>query len=95
MDEKFAEKILGGAKYWDINQAEFLLNPLMRKDESAQLGFSFDENLEEKYKEEVAKFEENENLKNIYLNYDLPMIPVLYKMEKQGVKIMSLSYAYG
>ena len=87
MDEKFAEKILGGAKYWDINQAEFLLNPLMRKDENAQLGFSFDENLEEKYKEEVAKFEENENLKNIYLNYDLPMIPVLYKMEKQGVKI--------
>ena len=86
-DEKFAEKILSGAKYWDVNQAEFLLNPLVRKEEDAQLGLSFDENLEDDYKEEVARFSENEKLENIYLNYDLPMIPVLYKMEKQGIMI--------
>ncbi len=86
-DEKFAEKILGGAKYWDVNQAEFLLNPLVRKDAEAQLGLTFDENLEEDYKYEVAKFSENEKLEKIYLDYDLPMIPVLYKMEKQGIKI--------
>lgn len=86
-DEKFAEKILGGAKYWDVDQAEFLLNPLVRKDAEAQLGLTFDENLEEDYKHEVAKFSENEKLEKIYLDYDLPMIPVLYKMEKQGIKI--------
>ena len=86
-DEKFAEKILSGAKYWDVNQAEFLIDPLKRKEEDAQIGFSFDENLEEDYKFEKAKFLENPKLSEIYLNYDLPMIPVLYKMEKAGVKI--------
>ena len=86
-DEKFAEKILDGAKYWDVDQAEFLLNPLVRKDAEAQLGLTFDENLEDDYKHEVAKFSENEKLEKIYLDYDLPMIPVLYKMEKQGIKI--------
>ena len=86
-DEKFAEKILSGAKYWDVDQAEFLLNPLVRKDAEAQLGLTFDENLDDDYKHEVAKFSENEKLEKIYLDYDLPMIPVLYKMEKQGIKI--------
>ena len=86
-DEAFAEKILGGAKYWDVDQAEFLLNPLVRKDAEAQLGLTFDENLDDDYKHEVAKFSENEKLEEIYLDYDLPMIPVLYKMEKQGIKI--------
>jgi DNA-directed DNA polymerase len=86
-DEKFAERILAGAKFWDINQAEFLLNPLARKDESEQLGLSFEENLEAEYKEEVIKFRENEKLEKIYTEFDLPMIPVLYKMEKNGIKI--------
>ncbi len=86
-DEKFADKILSGKEYWDVNQAAFLLNPLIRKEENAQVGFSFDEDLGEEYKEQVAKFNENEKLKSIYLDYDLPMIPVLYKMEKQGIKI--------
>ena len=86
-DEKFAERILAGAKFWDINQAEFLLNPLARKDESEQLGLSFEENLEAEYKEEVIKFRENEKLEKIYTEFDLPMIPVLYKMEKTGIKI--------
>ncbi len=86
-DEKVAEKILSGAKYWDVNQAEFLIDPLKRKEAEAQVGFAFDENLEEEYKLEKAKFSENPKLSEIYLNYDLPMIPVLYKMEKRGVKI--------
>ena len=86
-DEKTAEKILNGAKFWDVSQAEFLIDPLKRKEAEAQVEFSFNENLEEDYKLEKAKFSENPKLEEIYLNYDLPMIPVLYKMERTGVKI--------
>ena len=86
-NEDFAAKIFDGAKYWDLNQADFLLNPLKRKENDAQLGFGFNENNEERYREQRVKLSENEKLERIYLDYDLPMIPVLYKMEKQGIKI--------
>ncbi len=86
-DEKFAEKILNGKKYWDISQAEFLLNPLARKENDEQLGLSFNEDNEGDYKHEVTEFRKYPKLKEVYENLDLPMIPVLYKMEKTGVKI--------
>ena len=86
-DEKVAEKILAGAKFWDVEQAEFLINPLKRKEAEAQAGFLFDEDLAEDYKFEMAKFQENPKLFEIYEKYDLLMIPVLYKMERAGIKI--------
>ena len=86
-DEKFAEKILNGAEYWDVSQADFLLNPLSRKGNEEQLGLSFTENLEDDYKRQKAEFSRLEKLEKVYLELDLPMIPVLYKMEKTGVKI--------
>lgn len=86
-DEKFAEKILNGAEYWDVSQADFLLNPLSRKGNEEQLGLSFTENLEDDYKRQKAEFSRFEKLEKVYLELDLPMIPVLYKMEKTGVKI--------
>jgi DNA polymerase-1 len=87
-DEKFAEKILNSeGKFWDLNQADFLLDPLKRKTDSAQLGFSFDEDNEKEYVEQKMKFQEQKKLEQVYLTMDLPMIPVLYKMEKRGIKI--------
>ena len=86
-DEKFAEKILNGAEYWDTMQADFLLNPLARKADDSQLGLSFEENLEDDYKREKAEFSRLEKLEKVYNELDLPMIPVLYKMERTGVKI--------
>ncbi|MBP5511946.1 DNA polymerase I [Candidatus Saccharibacteria bacterium] len=86
-DAKFAEKILSGEKYWDISQAEFLLNPLSRKENDEQLGLSFNEDNEGDYKHEVSEFRKYPKLKEVYETLDLPMIPVLYKMEKTGVKI--------
>ena len=86
--EKFAEEILNSnGNFWDVNQAEFLLDPLRRKNDEAQLGLNFDEDLEEKYKTERLKFNKNPKLEEVYLKLDLPMIPVLYKMEKTGIKI--------
>lgn len=87
-DERFAEKILGSnGNFWDVNQAEFLIDPLKRKTDEAQLGLNFDEDLEEKYRLERQAFNENKQLEKVYLEEDLPMIPVLYKMEKTGIKI--------
>lgn len=82
-DEKFAEKILNGAKFWDLDQADFLLNPLKR---SAQMELDLTPK-EDEYKAQVLKFNTLPKLKKIYEDYDSPMIPVLFKMEKLGVKI--------
>ena len=93
-----AEKILNGkAKYFDINQAEFLLNPLKRvgtENETERQGsFAFGETEEDIAKnkkaaeEAVVKLSEIPKLSQIYFDYDLPLIPVLYKMEEKGIKI--------
>ena len=86
-DEKFAEKILSGAEFWDVDLAEFILDPLKRKADEEQLGLNFDEDLEADYRKQVAKLNEDKKLFEVYLKLDLPMVPVLYKMEKTGVKI--------
>ena len=99
LEPKVAEEILAGRKFWDLAQADFLLNPLKRNVEITeqstpkQAMLSFGESDEERQvnleraarqKQELAKYPK---LARIYLNYDLPLIPVLYKMEKTGVKI--------
>ncbi len=90
-----AEKILAGKKFWDLSQADFLLNPLKRIDtaEKEQSGFDFGDTEAER-QEKIAKAEKQledfakvPRVYSIYTNYDLPMIPVLYKMEKKGIKI--------
>ena len=93
-DEKFAKKILAAkGNFWDLNQADFLLDPLKRKTDSAQLGLEFEEDGEKEYREQKVKFAENPKLEKVYLEMDLPMIPVLYKMEKRGVKIDKAHFA--
>ncbi|MBQ6355224.1 DNA polymerase I [Candidatus Saccharibacteria bacterium] len=83
-DEALAEKILGGAKFWDLNQGAFLLNPLKsgaRKDLDLEV-----EDAEE-YLRQKEEFEKNPKLYKIFQEYDLPLIPVLFKMEKKGIEI--------
>ena len=60
------------------------MNPLKRKEADAQLGLSFDEDNEKEYREQRQAFMQanNKKLLWIYEKEDLPMIPVLYKMEK-------------
>ncbi len=91
-DEAIAKEILAGKKYWDLDQAKFLLNPLVRveAENQAQAELDFGETKEKsiaKAREQFAKLAQYPKLKDIYLDYDLPMIPVLYKMEKSGIKI--------
>ena len=97
-----AKKILDGDKFWDINQAGFLLNPLQRPDNNADNGqgvLGFDETEEEKQKnkkqaeEQLVELSRIPKLEQIYFDFDLPLIPVLYKMEKQGIKISRTYFA--
>ena len=89
-DGKIAGEILGGKKFWDLNQAAFLLNPLKRvSDEEKQESlFSDGENPNLKLAaEQLSEFKKKPKFWKIYTEYDLPLIPVLYQMEKKGIKI--------
>ena len=76
---RVAERVLGGGKFWDLGQAAFLLNPLQREIEPA------DEELT--YLEQQGELLEMPKLKRILEEFDLPLIPILYKMEVQGMLI--------
>ncbi len=74
-----AEKILAGGKFWDLGQGRFLLNPLARNIEYG------DEEAE--YLAQKAEFDEQPGLNTIFTQFDLPLIPVLYQMEEEGMLI--------
>ncbi len=74
-----AEKILAGGKFWDLGQGSFLLNPLER---SIEYG---DEVAE--YERQKAEFAKLDDVRRIFEEFDLPLIPVLYRMEKAGMLI--------
>ena len=79
-DKSMANKILEGESFWDLGQAAFLLNPLAR--ELPQLVIPAEE-----YQNQFAEFQKTPRLYNIYIEFDLPLIPVLYKMEDKGMLI--------
>ena len=79
-DDKIASKILNGETYWDLGQAKFLLNPLSR--EEPQLV-----NPEDEFQVQLTEFKKYPRLYIIYTEFDLPLIPILYKMEKKGMLI--------
>lgn len=93
-EPEFAEKILTGADFWDLDQGKFLLNPLERvtKDEN-QAMLSFGETPEEQaekaeeFNRQKEEFQKLPKVYEIFKEYDLPLIPVLFKMERQGIKL--------
>lgn len=102
MSEKLAELILnGGRQIWDLKQADFLLNPLKRGEatESNRIELTLDDPCERilrgeytdaekmEYIEQVGALKEIPKLYRILTDFDLPLIPVLYEMEKTGILI--------
>lgn len=79
-DGRVAKQVLSGRKFWDVMQAAFLLNPLEREFEG---GVS----LAEMYSGQRREFAKYPRLYEVYCNFDLPLIPVLYKMEEKGMLI--------
>ncbi|MDO4611393.1 MAG: DNA polymerase [Candidatus Saccharibacteria bacterium] len=79
-DEKIATKILDGAKFWDLSQAAFLINPLVREDPHLIIP-------EEEYRNQLSELEKTPRVLEVLRNFDLPLIPILYQMEKKGMLI--------
>ena len=77
---EIASQILSGAKFWDLSQAAFLINPLAR--EEPQLVVP-----EEEYQHQLSTLQNLPRVLDILTNFDLPLIPVLYKMENKGMLI--------
>ncbi len=80
---KKAAEILAGARFWDLDQAEFLLNPLKREQRTL-----FDiMDLPGKYAEQKKEFSKLPKVYLVFTELDLPLMPILYKMEKKGMLI--------
>lgn len=78
-NSEVARKILAGGKFWDLGQGRFLLDPLARTIEYG------DEETE--YLAQKGEFAQLPKLNTIFTQFDLPLIPVLYKMEEVGMLI--------
>ncbi|MDO4611929.1 MAG: DNA polymerase [Candidatus Saccharibacteria bacterium] len=79
-DKKIADQIFGGAKFWDLSQAAFLINPLSREEPRLVIP-------EEEYQKQIHELKKTPRVLNVLENFDLPLIPVLYKMEEKGMLI--------
>lgn len=82
---KLAQEILDGRPYWDLGQVEFLLNPLARR--SAQLTLVDLSDTKGDYVFQKRQLAALPKLEKVAEELDMPLIPVLYKMEEAGVKI--------
>ena len=84
-NEEVANKILDGSAFWDLGQGRFLLEPLARKVEQGEE--------KSEYEAQKREFEKLTALYNIFVQFDLPLIPVLYKMESYGMLIDQTYFA--
>ncbi len=85
LDHKLAKDILDGRPYWDLGQVDFLLNPLQKK--AAQLSLIEQSADPEDYIAQRKQLAAIPKLEKVATEFDLPLIPVLYKMEEAGLKI--------
>lgn len=84
-NEEVANKVLDGSAFWDLGQGRFLLEPLARKVEQGEE--------KSEYEAQKREFEKLPALYNIFVQFDLPLIPVLYKMENYGMLIDQTYFA--
>ena len=84
-NDALAKEILNDRPYWDLGQVDFLFDPLARRNNQLSLIESSD--LESEYIAQQRQLAVVPELKNVAETLDLPLIPVLYKMERAGVTI--------
>lgn len=79
-NKDIAEKILAGKPFWDLGQAAFLINPLLRDQPTLVVP-------EEEYARQYEELQKTPRLYGVLTKLDLPLIPILYKMEKKGMLV--------
>ena len=85
-NKKTAEEILNGKPFWDLSQAAFLLNPLEKSEPRLVIP-------EEEYQKQLRELEKTPKLYQVLIELDLPLIPVLYKMEEKGMLVDKAYFA--
>ena len=88
---EFRERVFQAKQLWDLDQADFLLNPLRRTEvdgvgtmEEALTGVYSEATLN-KFSEQYLAFSKDEKLNTIFTDFDMPVVPILYKMEATGI----------
>ena len=88
---EFRERVFQAKRLWDLDQADFLLNPLRRTGvegvgtmEEALTGVYSEATLN-KFSEQYSAFSKDEKLNTIFTDFDMPVVPILYKMEATGI----------
>ena len=88
---EFRERVFQAKRLWDLDQADFLLNPLRRTGvegvgtmEEALTGVYSEATLN-KFSEQYSAFSKDEKLNTIFMDFDMPVVPILYKMEATGI----------
>ena len=88
---EFRERVFQAKQLWDLDQADFLLNPLRRTGvegvgtmEEALTGVYSEATLN-KFSEQYSAFSKDEKLNTIFTDFDMPVVPILYKMEATGI----------
>ena len=85
------ERVFQAKQLWDLDQADFLLNPLRRTGvegvgaaEEALSG-RYTEATLNKFSEQYLALSKDEKLNTIFTDFDMPVVPILYKMEATGI----------
>lgn len=88
---EFRERVFQAEQLWDLDQADFLLNPLRRTGvegvgtmEEVLTG-AYSEVTLNKFSEQYLAFSKDEKLNTIFMDFDMPVVPILYKMEATGI----------
>ena len=88
---EFRERVFQAEQLWDLDQADFLLNPLRRTGvegvgtmEEVLTGVYSEATLN-KFSEQYLAFSKDEKLNTIFTDFDMPVVPILYRMEATGI----------
>ena len=88
---EFRERVFQVERLWDLDQADFLLNPLRRTGVEGvgtveeALDGTYSEATLNKFSEQYLAFSKDEKLNTIFTDFDMPVVPILYKMEEAGI----------
>ena len=88
---EFRERVFQAKRLWDLDQADFLLNPLRRTGVEGVgtmeevLDGTYSEATLNKFSEQYLAFSKDETLNTIFTDFDMPVVPILYKMEATGI----------
>ncbi len=88
---EFRERAFQAEQLWDLDQADFLLNPLRRTGvegvgtaEEALSGHYTEATLN-KFSEQYLALKKDKKLNTIFTEFDMLVVPILYKMEAAGI----------